>query len=175
MCIRDRYITASPTLDSDGGAKIFSAVLSEAFGTFMFVFLFMICTDKKTQFSEDKVINCFIVSGSYIASRLFAGGRNVTGLYSLEPITYKELTGPLLNPALAFGQELLSLDFEYFYVYMLVPFVGTVLAVIFYEFIFVKTQDYLHNSEDGDEDGEERTGKGSKSFPDSDNEDEIEN
>ena len=56
-------------------------MLSEAFGTFMYVVLFMICTDKKTQFSSDKVINCFIVAGAYVASRLFAGGRNVTGIY----------------------------------------------------------------------------------------------
>ena len=49
--LSSRYIVAAPTLDSDGGPKIFSALLSEAFGSFMYVFLFMICTDKKTQFS----------------------------------------------------------------------------------------------------------------------------
>lgn len=147
----------------------------------------MICTDKKTQFSQDKVINCFIVAGAYVSSRLFAGGRMVTKIYvplpgdaSFDPTDpqiadYKDLTGPLLNPGLAFGQELLSLDFAYIYIYMLMPFVGTVIALIFYEFVFVKTQDYLGGEEDEDADsnGEERQGKGSKSFPDSD--DEIEN
>jgi len=62
--------------------KSFSAIISELVGTFMFVFLFMLCTDKKTQFSEDKVINCFIMASSYVAARLMSGGTLVTCLYS---------------------------------------------------------------------------------------------
>lgn len=38
----------------------------------------MLATDKKTQFSEDKVINCFILAASYTAARLLAGGQMVT-------------------------------------------------------------------------------------------------
>ena len=102
----------------------------------------------------------------------------VTGIYK-DPTSfanYKDMTGPLLNPALAFGQMVLSAEFSYIYIYMLMPFVGTVIALIFYEFVFVKTQDYLGNSEDedsnGGEEGERKT-KGSKSFPDSDNDDEV--
>jgi glycerol uptake facilitator-like aquaporin len=76
-----RYIIASPLPDKDGSYKIFSAILSETLGSFIFVFLFMICTDKKTQFSSDKVINCFIVAGSYASARLFGGGRMVTGIF----------------------------------------------------------------------------------------------
>ena len=49
-------------------------------GTFFFVTLFMICTDKNTKFSSDKVINCFIIASSYIASRLLSGGQLVTGI-----------------------------------------------------------------------------------------------
>jgi len=49
-------------------------------GTFIFVFLFMLSTDKKTQFSKDKVINCFIIASAYVASRLMAGGTLVTGM-----------------------------------------------------------------------------------------------
>ncbi len=56
-------------------------MISELVGTFMFVFLFMLSTDKKTQFSDDKVINCFIISASYIAARLMAGGEMATVLY----------------------------------------------------------------------------------------------
>ena len=90
----------------------------------------------------------------------------VTGIYK-DPTSfanYKDMTGPLLNPALAFGQMVLSAEFSFIYIYMLMPFVGTVIALIFYEFVFVKTQDYLGNSEDGDSNGEEgeRRTKGSK-------------
>jgi len=40
----------------------------------------MLSTDKKTQYSEDKVINCFIMSASYVAARLMGGGGIVTVL-----------------------------------------------------------------------------------------------
>ena len=54
------------------------AMCSEAIGAFIFIFLFMLCTDKKTQYSEDKVINCFILSASYCAARLMGAGGLVT-------------------------------------------------------------------------------------------------
>ena len=38
----------------------------------------MMATDKKTQFSDDKVINCFIIAASYVAARLMCGGELVT-------------------------------------------------------------------------------------------------
>jgi len=69
-----------------------SALISECAGTAYFVFLIMICTDKKTQFSEDKVINCFIMAASYIASRLMAGGPMVTVMYSMKEIEGSPLT-----------------------------------------------------------------------------------
>lgn len=49
-------------------------MISEVVGSFVFIFLFMLCTDKKTQYSNDKVINCFIMSSAYISARLMAGG-----------------------------------------------------------------------------------------------------
>ena len=98
-------------------------MISEMMGTFFFVFLFMLSTDVKTQFSKDKVINCFIIASSYVAARLMSGGTLVTGLntstyapiqneagemqvhcedLNITVLNYR-LTGPLLNPALAFG------------------------------------------------------------------------
>ena len=80
-----------------------------------FIFLFMICTDDKTRFSEDRVINCFMIASAYVASRLVGGGPMVSEI----KVPYREeldengniyvipenirKTGPLLNPALAFG------------------------------------------------------------------------
>lgn len=56
----------------------FKALVSEIGASFIFIFLFMLCTDKKTRYSEDKVINCFIMSASYCAARLMGGGGLVT-------------------------------------------------------------------------------------------------
>jgi hypothetical protein len=51
---------------------------SEVVASGVFIFLFMLSTDKKTQYSEDKVINCFIMAASYVAARLMGGGGIVT-------------------------------------------------------------------------------------------------
>lgn len=136
----------------DSSRKFFSSYISEAVGTFLFVFMIMICTEKKTQFSEDKVINCFIMAASYVAARLFAGGQLVTALYKEGPGIYRLIPkengggyaehvvklGPLLNPALAFGQMMLSLQFENVQ-YVLMPLAGAAGALVFYEFVFVKS------------------------------------
>ena len=164
------HVAVSPIIDSEGDSKWLAVLISEAFGTFIFVFLFMLCTDTKTQFSKDKVINCFIISSAYVGARLMCGGTLVTGLNvsqyammkdedgdmipvsceSKSILDYKyRLTGPLLNPALALGQMLISMQFTHILQYLLAPFIGSAIALVFYEFVFVKSQEYLA---DGDED-----------------------
>jgi glycerol uptake facilitator-like aquaporin len=147
-------MAVSPSIRFDGDSDVghyhnFSAIISEMAGTGYFVFLIMICTDKKTQFSQDKVINCFIMASSYVASRLVSGGKMVTVLYKGGKNSMDAKTrlfeapvgvGPLLNPALAFGQMLWSgFDFTYVIQYFIMPFVGSALALVFYEFVFIKT------------------------------------
>ena len=138
--------------------KWFASWVSEIAGTFLFVFMIMVCTDKKTQFSEDKVINCFIMASSYVSSRLFSGGQQVTIHYAAKNEVINGVqtradggipVGPLLNPALAFGQDLLSwywADVQY----LLAPFLGAAISLVFYEFVFVKSQEYLHEGSEDD-------------------------
>lgn len=78
----DHDLAVKPIIDVEDieARKSFAAMVSECSGTFVLVFMFMICTDKKTQFSEDKVINCFIIASSYVGARLMAGGRLVTAI-----------------------------------------------------------------------------------------------
>jgi hypothetical protein len=38
----------------------------------------MLATEKNNQFSEDKVINCFILAAAYVGARLMAGGMMIT-------------------------------------------------------------------------------------------------
>ena len=96
----------------------------------MFVLFFMISTDRKTQYSTDKVCNCLVIAGTYIASRTLGGGNLVTH------------EGPLLNPAIALGYCIFGGNFDHPQ-YMILPLLGGLLALIFYELIFVKTLDYL--------------------------------
>ena len=79
-------LAATPMVDEDG-FRITASMISEFVGSFVFIFLFMLCTDKKTQYSEDKVINCFIMSSAYISARLMAGGAfitHLTGTYAMQ-------------------------------------------------------------------------------------------
>ena len=71
----------------------FAAIISECAASTVFIFLFMLCTDKKTQYSEDKVINCFIMSASYVAARLMGGGGIVTGLRTAVPLISTDADG----------------------------------------------------------------------------------
>ena len=149
-------VLVTPRFDNDGTNKSFSALISEIVGTYFFVFMFMLSTDKKTMFSEDKVINCFIIASAYVSSRLIAGGSLVSGFryYWGDSETLAGViwmwnpTGPMLNPAFAFGQMLIYFDFTYILEYAIAPFGGAALALIFYEFIFVKTQEMLDDEDD---------------------------
>ena len=90
-------------IDDKGKSKAIAALLSEFFGTFFFVFMFLIAMDEKSQFSKDKVINCLIISSSYVSARLIAGGQLITGTFFNDGKSLFKKTGPLLNPAIAFG------------------------------------------------------------------------
>lgn len=149
----------------------FPALISETIGAFFFVFMFMLCTDVKTQFSSDKVINCFIISSAYISARLLGGGSNVTVESGNEVIptgngeeitilTPGQASGPLLNPAVAFGQMVMMFNFQFIIEYLLAPFGGAGMALVFYELVFVKTQEYLAEDDgsDGDKEDEEMPG-----------------
>ena len=130
----------------DRSNKTFESIISESFGTFVYVLFFMICTDEKLKYSNDTVKNSLVLASSYIAAQMMAGGQF---------ITYR--TGPCLNPAVALGLAIWGGDFNYPQ-YIIVPFLGAVLALIFYEFVFVKTQEYLADDEDDEgveEDDEE--------------------
>ena len=63
-------------------------------------------------------------------------------------------TGPLLNPAMYIGQALFAFDFSSIITYGACPFAGGVLALVFYEFVFVKSQEYL-NVNDNESEGSE--------------------
>ena len=87
--------------------------------------------------------NALVISSSYIAAQLMGGGQWVT-----------MRTGPCLNPATAFGLALMQFNFK-FPQYLFCPFLGMVGAIIFYEFVFVKTQEYLNEDSEEDEEEEE--------------------
>lgn len=128
----------------------FQAMMQEIFGTFIFVLFFKIVTDERLQFSKENAINCFIIACAYVSSRAIVNG-SIFGIS-----TY----GACLNPAIAVGITLNSVinwageTFKWFWIYWLMPLVGSIIAIIFYRFVYMKTQlmvqnDAEHREEEG--------------------------
>lgn len=114
--------------------------------------LYKIVTDERLHFSKENAINMFIIASIYQASRQMVNGA------SAAISTY----GACLNPAIAVGITLFSLignagdTFKWFWIYWAMPFVGSILALLFYRFVYVKTQNMVANSHEGKQvDGEE--------------------
>jgi len=124
----------------------------------VFVIFFKLCTDETLYFSKEQAINCFIISSSYIASRAFFGGDFVN--HSNSPFFTSGVTnyGACLNPAIALGIFLTSIFFspseslKWIWLYPVMPMAGAVLAVIFYELVYKKTQIMLnaHNADEAE-------------------------
>lgn len=109
----------------------------------------MISTDVKTRYSNDKVMNSLVISASYLSAIVFSGGHDVTH------------ENPLLNPSIALAMSIFGGSFEHPQ-YILFPFAGALIAIIFYEAIFVKTIAYLHDDEEGEDNEETLTDVNSK-------------
>ena len=91
-----------------------------------------------------------------------AGGELVTAIQKVSEGSYDsiqaqtqfyKLVGPLLNPALALGQSLVTFDFNYGLQYIIMPFVGTMLALVFYERVFVASQEFMAEDSEESESG----------------------
>lgn len=115
---------------------VFDAMVQEILGTFIFVLFFKIVTDERLHFSKENAINCFIIASAYVASRTIVNGAG----FSISSY------GACLNPAIAVGITFVSVmddagtTFKWFWLYWLMPFVGSLIAIIFYRFVYLKTQ-----------------------------------
>lgn len=121
-------------------------------GTFIVVLFFMMMTDETMLFSREKAINCFIIASGYISARAMFNGSNFVYFTTISSL------GACLNPAIALGlffAGLLSGQFSWgwqvindLWIYPVMPFVGAICALLFYEFVYKKTQEALeHDSE----------------------------
>jgi glycerol uptake facilitator-like aquaporin len=111
-------------------------MMQEIIGTKIFVFFFKIATDERLHFSKENAMNCFIIAAAYTASRRIVNGTGI--LIS----TY----GAVLNPAIAFGITFASVfpypgtTLKWIWIFCGLPFAGSIIAIIFYRFIYLKTQ-----------------------------------
>jgi glycerol uptake facilitator-like aquaporin len=54
--------------------------VAEAVGTFFFVLLYMIGTDKQLRHSNDRSIIALTIAASYVGARLMSGGNMISGI-----------------------------------------------------------------------------------------------
>ena len=114
-------------------------------------------TDEKSQFSNEKAINCFVLASSYIGARtIFFGNSGTVTSY-----------GAVMNPATAIGIQMSGLFSQGFsswnsiYLYPTVPFASSFAAVLFFELVYKNTQAVLNGDEEkSDSDGHQDMGMG---------------
>jgi glycerol uptake facilitator-like aquaporin len=109
----------------------------------------MMQTDEKMLFSREKAINCFIITSSYVAARAMFFGQTYVPNTSVSITSY----GAVLNPAMALGIMIgawfngLSVGaggfFMVWLIYPLMPILGAILSLLFFEFVYKKTQEAL--------------------------------
>jgi glycerol uptake facilitator protein len=97
--------------------------------TFMFVFVFLIQTEENTRFSKDPSIWSLIVGGIYGVGVTYNAG----------------ISGGCLNPALGFCVQMVMMfaqgghAIKYIWLYIIMPFVGGFVALIFHEHVYKNT------------------------------------
>ena len=111
------------------GDHILAALLSEMFASYLFIIAFLIQNEKKTLISQDKGIRALVIAGCYAFLVSFT---RVNG-------------GGSINPAYGFGLGFVDLiggdkgdGLSYFWIYCLFPFIGSILALITYDFMWKK-------------------------------------
>lgn len=116
--------------------------MSEVLGSFFLAFLYLTQTEEKTKVSKDPAITTLIIAASYVAALTMVSG------------PFQVL--PCLNPAIGFGASMQqaynseSDGWQTAYVFLLMPFAGSVIAVIFFEFVYKKVFEAITESEEVD-------------------------
>lgn len=138
----DNFQAGDVLVVNDDGANVFAAIVAETLGSFLVVFFFLTQTEPKTTISKEKSINCFIIASAYVSARSMLYGCAYTR------------SGACLNPAIALGSNFTQLfedggeGFKWVWIYCGFPIIGALIAVLFHEYVFKKTQEVLFEGEE---------------------------
>jgi glycerol uptake facilitator-like aquaporin len=121
----------------------------EVIGAAIIVFLYLTQTEEKTKISDDNAITTLIIASAYCGSVVWASFVTNFLVITMTP----------LNPAIAlgdiFGQfwhGVLFKNSHYTWIFLSFSFVGALLAVFLFEFVFKKAQEVVE-----DEAGDDQT------------------
>ena len=124
---------------------ILQTIVVETCGSFFLVFMYLSSTDKDTKFTDDAAIQTIILSGSYLGGMLLGGAK--IAILKASPV----------NPAIALCLILWNVtkdNLRTCWVFILAPFLGSFLALLFFRFIYQKTTKEMAEEEDEVEEAE---------------------
>ena len=103
-------------------------------GSFFLVFMYLTSTEEKTKFTKDAAIQTIILAGSYLGAMLIAG------------VKLEILDASPVNPAIAVAFVFFNptpASFGSLFIFATMSFVGSILALLFFRFIYKKTQETM--------------------------------
>ena len=125
-------------LEIEDDKHTFQAMVIEALGSFFYITVFLINTEPSSRFFEERSLNLLAIAAAYGCAITFS----------------TKLAGGSMNPAYGFSVNFTMLmdtgegkTLKWIWLYLTMPFVGTVFALIFHEFIFKKTQEGIDKIE----------------------------
>jgi glycerol uptake facilitator-like aquaporin len=121
-------------------------ILLEILGSFFLVFMYLSSTEEKTKFTKDKAIQTIILAGSYLGAMLIAG------------VKLETLDASPVNPAIALMLILFNSTTDAWassFIFIFASLIGSVLSLIFFEFVYKKTTQAMDDIEEEEDHNEE--------------------
>lgn len=128
---------------SDDGLQ---TILLEILGSFFLVFMYLSSTEEKTKFTKDKAIQTIILAGSYLGAMLIAG------------VKLEILDASPVNPAISLMIILFNSSTDAWassFIFIFASLIGSVLSLIFFEFVYKKTTQAMDDIEEEEDHNEE--------------------
>ena len=111
----------------------------ETMGSFFLVFMYLSSTEEKTKFTKDKAVQTIILAGSYLGAMLIAGVKLI------------KLRASPVNPAIAISIAFFNAGdgaFKSLWIFIAGSLLGSVLSLIFFEFVYKTTTQLVEDIEE---------------------------
>jgi glycerol uptake facilitator-like aquaporin len=144
--------------------RVIQCMVSEAFGGFILVLVYLTQTEENYKLSDDAAITLMIISGAYvIALALSHPGFGLFGAIAINPLfSGSSWSLSPLNPAIALAEITFSTfagninEMHWSWIYLVFSWGGSLLAVLLFEFVFKKATNVVEKHDEEEELHEEQ-------------------
>jgi len=130
-------------------------MVSEMFGAFILVLVYLTQTEENYKLSQDAAITLLIISASYVVGMALSNPTAfVTSIYDLYHVGWSQSP---LNPAIALAEISFTTfngmisDMKWAWIYLTFSWLGSLLAVLCFEFVFKKAQNAVQKHDEEEE------------------------